>query len=647
MADITEDEMMADLAAADAAGDEELARAIAGRIKAARGPSKPGVVGRGLNMIGRGAWALPGLAGLDHETAQAAWSAVDLPGGDELPGTFGERFKKSKAAQLAQSRQVDQDNPITSSLVRGVAAAPGEALAWAAAPEVKLAQGARFLQKALPYGARMGTLAGASEYGSTAHRDPGDRTLGAVEAGAAGAVLGGGMAGILPNPAALVATTKTKAPRLERSSAAQYLEREGVDNLTSGQKAPKNSFVAQLERVAADQPFGPRDARDAAKHRYNEVSIDRGAAPGAARSTAHDLEQRRAETYAGFKPAYDKVRDVPVPGGDLADLPKDALSMARNVDQRTRQKVANEVANALTVLDDIRHSGGVLEVRGLSPEAPIAVTRRLSAAKADNNAGIVRPNIEAPQAGGPTTPGYMPPGAQEPPPPKWVAPPQRTQVPVKGDKPRLFPQTMRPQPKSGYGVAFEEPRPYKIGDLMKVQENIRADIRTARQSQDFDRLRLLEHSEDVVQEAIDKHLPPDLQAHLRDTNRQYARLMTTEGAPPAGKVEFTPSQHLRAIEKQSGRRAFKHGKAGDDQDFAQAALEAFEDAPMTGYRGAFLRSIKGLKYVGGPLSSALNTPAGQRLLFDPRFSSRWAARPAGSMTPEASALIAALRGEEE
>jgi hypothetical protein len=173
---------------------------------------EPSLGQKALNMIGRGAWALPGLAGLDHETVQAAIQAAQGGG-----GSFGERFDKAKAAQLALSQKVDTENPITSGLVRGVAATPGEALAWAAAPEVKLAQGAGMLRRALAYGPRLGALAGATEYGTTAYKEPAERLMGAATTGGVAGLLGGAMAGALPNPAAL-APARSAAERMRETA---------------------------------------------------------------------------------------------------------------------------------------------------------------------------------------------------------------------------------------------------------------------------------------------------------------------------------------------------------------------------------------------------------------------------------------------
>jgi hypothetical protein len=119
---------------------------------------------------------------------------------------------------------------------------------------------------------------------------------------------------------------------------------------------------------------------------------------------------------------------------------------------------------------------------------------------------------------------------------------------------REIPPAPKPPPKA------------TVGDLMKVRENIRAEVRAARQAQDFDRIRLLEGAEDVVTEGIEGALDPAERAALQATDRQYARLMTATNAAPAGQTEFTPGQYLRQVEKSAGRRNFKKGEAGDLQD---------------------------------------------------------------------------------
>ena len=519
-------------------------------------------IDRGVNMVGRGAWAIPGLLGLDAETAQAAWDAADLPGGDDLPGTFGERFDQAKAARLAQSRQVDADNPVTSGLVRGVASAPGEALAWGLAPEAKipqtLARLGPFLSKFLTYGPRMGTLAGASEYGSTASKEPLERAEGAGVAAAGGILLGGTMAGALPNPAALMprpgVETTVRPGRLPTTSAARTLQAEGVEGLTTGQRSPPSSFLSQLEAVSEHNPLGMKAERDAAKQSFMRTAQNKGIAPGAEPPVSTDLQGRLKELLEGFGPAYDAIKGKPIPPEVVADLPSAASMPRRGVDARTAGAVKTEVENALSVLGP-----------EFKPPAP-------AHAHGGHGAPPAAPQGLVDQFGSPI-----------PPPPK-------------------------PPPKA------------TAGDLLKVRENIREQVRTARQSQDFDRLRLLDQAEDVVTEALEKSLTPEEAAALRATDRQYARAMTAANAAPPGQTGFTPLQYLKQVEKSAGRRSFKKGEAGDLQDLGEAGREVFTDAPLTGFRGAVMSAVPGMKYLSAPVSRLVNSPGMQRFLFDPRVS---------------------------
>lgn len=156
-------------------------------------PDKPGAWDQAVNMVGRGAYALPGLVGLDYETVAAAVNAAGAP-------DFSQRFAQEKKRLLRSSRQVDATSPVVSGGVRGLAAAPGEALLLALAPGAKLAQGASAAQKFLTYGPRAGALTGLTEYGSTAYKPPLERASGAGVAGLAGTAIGGGAAAALPFP---------------------------------------------------------------------------------------------------------------------------------------------------------------------------------------------------------------------------------------------------------------------------------------------------------------------------------------------------------------------------------------------------------------------------------------------------------------
>jgi hypothetical protein len=201
-----------------------------------------------------------------------------------------------------------------------------------------------------------------------------------------------------------------------------------------------------------------------------------------------------------------------------------------------------------------------------------------------------------------------------------------------------------------YGVpippAPKPPPKATAGDLMKVRENVREQIRAARQAQDFDRLRLLEDAEDVVTGAIESNLTPELRKHLQDTDRQYARLMTATSAAPAGQTAFTPGQYLRQVERSAGRRTFKQGGAGDLQDLGETAKEVFTNAPMTGFRPGVLASMPWAKYWGAPIARLANTQAGRKFLLQPRTRT-FTPRPPETFTGVPGQAAGSLQGLED
>lgn len=535
-------------------------------------PKRPeiGFGTKALNMIGRGAWSLPGLVGLDHESVQGFLGAIEDPAG--LGGSFSDRARAYKDAALRTSRRVDEENPVTSGLVRGAAAAPGEALLWMAAPEAKLAQGASALEKALTYGPRFATTGAATEYGSTAHKDPAERAVGALEAGATAALAGGGMAAALPNPAVLMPrpSFEPAPPRVETSPAARTLQAAGVDDLTTGQLLPPEHALSQIERASAGNVFGVAPQRAASRESFMRTAQNKGAAPGAEIPATPDLQARLGELFEGFDPAYAAIKERPIPPEAITSLPDVAMTGVPGIDAATRKAVRNEVGNALTVLPGVEwHPPGM-------------------------HGGVG--SIETP----------------------W---------------------TYRPGPAGQFGKAPVLPQA-TAGDLLKVRENLRASVRAARDAQDFDRLRLLGSAEDVVTDALERALTPEQAAHLRATDRQYARLMTAANAAPPGQTEFTPLQYLKQVERSAGRRNFKKGEAGDLQDLGEAGREVFAEAPFTGWPGNMLSMLgPGAKYAAAPAARLFNSAPFKEFLFSPRVRTTTAGAPS---TPAALGSEATL-----
>lgn len=186
------------------------------------------------------------------------------------------------------------------------------------------------------------------------------------------------------------------------------------------------------------------------------------------------------------------------------------------------------------------------------------------------------------------------------------------------------------------------------GDLMKVRENIRAEARVARKTQDFDRLRILGHAEDVVTGALEGALPPEQANLLRQTDRQYARFATMEDAASRGgpESEFSPRQLGAAVARSAGRRASTQGRAGDLQNLAQDMSSVFDQrVPPTGMRGVVLSGVPRVAF--GPAARVLNLPGVQSgLMPGGSFALPYPqqAKPAlMSVTPEAEMIARVLR----
>jgi hypothetical protein len=150
---------------------------------------------------------------------------------------------------------------------------------------------------------------------------------------------------------------------------------------------------------------------------------------------------------------------------------------------------------------------------------------------------------------------------------------------------------------------------FTTGDLMKVRSILRDGMRTARASQDYDRLKLLEHAEDTVTGALKENLSPEDAAALDATDRQYARLMTLENAVARGgpEGEFSPRQLALAVKGSAGKRAYTQGKGGDLQQLAQDMSSVFDQrVPPTGMRAVVLSGAPKIAF--GPAARLLNQP---------------------------------------
>ena len=159
----------------------------------------------------------------------------------------------------------------------------------------------------------------------------------------------------------------------------------------------------------------------------------------------------------------------------------------------------------------------------------------------------------------------------------------------------------------------------KVGDLTKLREVVRDQIRAAVKAQDWEQLRLLKSAQGNITGAVERSLGREQAAALREVDKRYANFMTLENAAGRGgpSHEFTPRQLHAAVRSKAGESAVVEGKAGELQDLAQAGAEVFDArSPATGHRLLSVIPVVG-KYLHGPIALGMNTDAAKRAAMSP------------------------------
>jgi hypothetical protein len=523
-----------------------------------------------VNMIGRGAWALPGLVGLDYERANEIAGQIPL-----LRAAGGAPREET----LKISRQVDAENPITSGLVRGVAAAPGEALAWMAAPEVKgpqlIAQGGRalspvlakvapYVERALAYGPRTGLLTGASEYGSTAHKDPLERAAGAGTAAATGTVLGGGMAAALPNPAVLAPGRPTFDPAEAERAAAQ---------------AQANATVASRAASGAD---AAAQGGDAAVRNATEISIQ------PSRPTLLSRALREPEPTPDAR--YLAERGVRLTKG-LNDPNSSfgAMEIASQSKGVTGPLIRNQRTRALEDAMDlafeearppgaakIGKAGDINEkysrLKGQWDEAYGAIRAKDE---------LIQPSILEGDFGVPlkTAVDQIIDDATDPVAAVWDDA-SRVQA-------RRFLDNQFTRLKAG---AKDEAGRVPLGDMLRTLSDVRKASRAALQGEKYDLHQILARAEDAFEQAIESQASPETSAQLKALNAKYRDFKTVEDAvvrakdAPGGISPAQLSMSVKATEPMRSRYAA--GGGGELRNLSKAVRTVFDETgmPPTGAR---------------------------------------------------------------
>lgn len=375
----SENEMLADLDAADKAGDSQLAQHIAGQIKASRvaGPSaqesllrggaQGATFGSGDEIQGlvqaAGIKNLPSALGGGRNTLvpwQKEFYDKDVPGSffskEGAPPSktdtqsLGDLYREQRDVARRDDKAAKEANPgsyllgnLAGSLLPAAATMGGSAAPQGAAKVPLLTR----LLKAGLTGAAYGGAAAAGD--SEADLTKGEGGAFAKDVGK-GATIGAGVGTGLT----AVGAGGTRALRglVKLSDENTFLRSKGVD-LTLGQAAPK-SWYNSAEQAAESLPIlGDliKAQRQAGRSSWQRAVVNEAAAPGAAplagNSPASMLKAAADSFDAAYKPIAAEPAQAAVGGRPLAQALQDAAADPKvRATDAVRQSVAGFLDNA-------------------------------------------------------------------------------------------------------------------------------------------------------------------------------------------------------------------------------------------------------------------------------------------------------------
>lgn len=163
---------------------------------------------------------------------------------------------------------------------------------------------------------------------------------------------------------------------------AQFLRSRGVEDLTIGQMAP-DSFPAQMEEASTSVAgIGPsiKQQRDVGLQQWQQAMMGEVLPPGMSTPPEADLLGTQLKAIrAGFGPAYDAVKGIPIDPADVQKALWAADDPLIRADDRTRQSVAKWLENQMTALrlsPDGVSSDDVLALRSVVREEARGETDR-------------------------------------------------------------------------------------------------------------------------------------------------------------------------------------------------------------------------------------------------------------------------------
>jgi hypothetical protein len=413
-----------------------------------------------LRAIGRGAWALPGMAGLSYEMALAL--EQKLRGSDKS-------LTELVAAQRAASRQAESEHPWMTGILRGVAEAP----AMTVLPGASVAKTASLGQRALA----SGVTAAGQTFGLTTGSSAADDPMARIAEGARAAPFGLALGSLAPVPAPRAPGSLT---RLETKAGSQAVKAHrasptDVRNLQNkyGSENVGDEVRVGLRALEAKTPQGENvvpvfGGSKALAENWKAVSR------GANRDLSNVKEAVDAKVPGGavdMETVISRFKNEVLPTVDEPDVRfaygEDPAKAVTDIIGRAEREYLGpevEVGRRVDYGPEQRGLGFGAEQVVPGPDATFARTQV-------GNEQMVQGGLPGVVRQEQTIPGVT--ATWENPAPvlkEWPGAPGSAIVAKEGTgastrgligegQSRLFPETMRPKPESGWRPVLDEPQP--------------------------------------------------------------------------------------------------------------------------------------------------------------------------------------------
>jgi hypothetical protein len=514
---------------------------------------KPGAGESLVKGIGRGAWAIPGMLGLDRAKAVAIGRWLDGKIGftPETTVADAERYERGREAAAEEA------HPLATGLGVGVGAAP----AMLIAPQAAAPAGASLAVRSGAGALTAGAQSAAVEAGMTSDLPLGQRL---ARIGAAG-VMGAGIGALAPGaPAGAIVQRQAGAVSREAEAAARAGARAsssadagatggaaGAQNVTElVVRPPKRGVVSRILREPEPVPEA-------------QYLLDRGV----------PLTKGLNDARSGFAQTEIASQSLEGVGSRIRAQRQKALSEAMDLAfDEARPPGAPRIAKD----GDINAKYAALKSQWDDAYGAIRAKDELI------QPGIVEAEFARPLKGSAEAPGLLDEIIDD-----VTDPLAAVWDDASRAQARRFLDNQVTRLKAG---AKDEAGRVPLGDMLRTLSDIRKASRAALQSEKYDLHQILARAEDAFEQSIESQATPQTRAELRALNAKYRDFKTVEDAvirakdAPGGISPAQLSMSVKATEPQRSRYAA--GGGGELRDLSKAVRTVFDESisPPTGAR---------------------------------------------------------------